>query len=162
MTKHFPPEQGRRRPAHFSTVEVFNRSTAVFVTACTKERRPLLAREDVHQLLRSLWEEIGDWQVGNYVLMPDHLHFLCVPSSPKAPALTRWVKYWKALASRRWPRPEEQPVWQNEFWDTQLRNGEHYSAKWDYVRHNPVRHGLCASADEWPFKGKIHELQWHD
>src|SRR5436190_20239812 len=31
---------GRHRPAHFPALEVFNRSTAVFLTVCTKDRKP--------------------------------------------------------------------------------------------------------------------------
>ncbi len=27
--------------------------------------------------------------------------------------------------------------------------------KWEYVRDNPVRHGLVASAEEWPYQGEI-------
>ncbi|MFZ4682150.1 MAG: REP-associated tyrosine transposase [Terrimicrobiaceae bacterium] len=162
MTKHFPPDSGRKHPAHFPTVEAFNRSTAIFVTVCTEKRNPLLARPQIHELLRAIWHEINDWLVGDYILMPDHLHFLCVPASHESPALARWIKYWKSVASRRWPFPDEQPVWQNDFWDTQLRDREHHSAKWDYIRNNPVRHKLCAEAEDWKFQGQIHDLAWHD
>lgn len=37
-------------------------------------------------------------------------------------------------------------LWQRDFWDTQLRCVESYSAKWDNVRHNPVRAGLVTKA----------------
>jgi putative transposase len=39
-----------------------------------------------------------------------------------------------------WP----DPLWQQACWDTQLRRGDSYAEKWDYVRHNPVRAGLCS------------------
>ncbi len=80
---------------------------------------------------------------------------------PETP-LRKWVQYWKALASREWPRAEEQPIWQNDVWDTQLRRGESYSAKWEYVRNNPVRHLLAASAEDWPYQGELQVLPWHD
>ena len=153
---------GRHRPAHFPAIEVFNRSTAVFLTVCTKDRKPLLARSEIHDLLRGLWSRIPDWLVGNYIFMPDHLHLLCVPSGPEAPSLARWVRYWKSIASKSWPFPAEKPVWQLDFWDTQLRQREHYSTKWEYIRRNPVRQGLCQSPDEWEFAGEIFELTWHD
>ena len=159
-----PPEEppGRRRPAHFPTVEAFNRTTAVFVTVCTHQRRALLARPEIHALLRAVWTEIAEWQVGHYVLMLDHLHFLCVPASPESPALARWVKYWKSVATRRWPHMAEKPPWQLDFWDTQLRRGDHYAAKWEYIRHNPVRHDHVARAEDWPLQGKVFDLRWHD
>jgi REP element-mobilizing transposase RayT len=57
-----------------------------------------------------------------------------------------------------WP----DPLWQQDCWDTQLRRGENYSEKWEYVRRNPVRAGLCASPEEWRFQGEIQTLMWHD
>lgn len=52
------------------------------------------------------------------------------------------------------------PLWQRQCWDTQLRTGESYDAKWDYVRNNPVRKGLVASPDDWPFQGELNVLSW--
>jgi putative transposase len=51
-----------------------------------------------------------------------------------------------------------QPVWQEEFFDHVLRSDESYSEKWDYVRQNPVRVGLVADADDWPWQGEIELL----
>jgi len=52
------------------------------------------------------------------------------------------------------------PVFQRDCWDTQLRRGESYHDKWEYVRNNPVRRGLAESADTWPYWGVINELVW--
>ncbi|MCS7338688.1 MAG: hypothetical protein NZ739_10720 [Verrucomicrobiae bacterium] len=57
-------------------------------------------------------------------------------------------------------RPRE--IWQRDFWDTQLRRGESYSAKWEYVRQNPIRAGLVANAAHWPYQGELNILEWHD
>ena len=51
------------------------------------------------------------------------------------------------------------PVWQEEFFDHVLRSSESYSEKWNYVRNNPLRHGLIANADDWPWQGQIEELR---
>jgi len=69
------------------------------------------------------------------------------------------LRYWRSLASRRWPFPNQQPIWQPRFWDAQLRGGDSYAAKWDYVRNNPVRHGLVNSPDVWPFAGELEILE---
>ncbi|MCX7914880.1 MAG: hypothetical protein N3A53_01065, partial [Verrucomicrobiae bacterium] len=53
-------------------------------------------------------------------------------------------------------------IWQRDFWDTQLRRGESYSAKWEYVRQNPMRAGLVAKAAHWPYQGELNILEWHD
>ena len=141
----------RKTPAHQPVHEVFNRSSIVFVTVCSQGKRPIFDKPDVHTLLISAWGEADAWEVGRYVVMPDHIHLFCAPGRHDFPPLTKWVQYWKSVASRQWPRPGEQPVWQKSCWDTQLRRGESYAAKWEYVRSNPVRAGLCMETEEWPF-----------
>ena len=100
--------------------------------------------------------------VGRYVIMPDHIHLFCAPAAENVPDVKRWVKYWKSMVSRLWPRPNERPVWQRSFWDTQLRRGESYASKWLYVQKNPVRKGLCVEPEDWPFQGEMQVLSWND
>jgi len=72
--------------------------------------------------------------------------------------LDGWVTYWKSQftkANGRGPR-----LWQPRQWDTRLRVGESYVDKWEYVRHNPVRHGLVERAEDWPYQGEIFRLEW--
>ena len=152
----------RKTPVHFPVLESFNRAAIVFVTVCTDEKQPILAYADVHDLLHKIWVEADYWLVGRYVVMPDHIHLFCAPGLPEYPALTGWVQYWKSLASRRWPRPKEQPIWQKSLWDTQLRGSDSYVEKWEYVCANPVRAGLCKSSEEWPFQGEQHLLPWSE
>ena len=143
-------------------VDSGNRTNIVFLTVCAANRQPLLAREDVHATLINAWTRANRWIVGRYVIMPDHLHLFCAPASYPEVNVRRWLEYWKFVSSRSWPRPEERPIWQLHGWDRQLRSGESYSAKWDYVRQNPVRAGLAQSADDWPHQGEMHILVWHD
>ncbi|MEI9998269.1 MAG: hypothetical protein WDO13_03405 [Verrucomicrobiota bacterium] len=44
------------------------------------------------------------------------------------------------------------------FADHLMRNDESYGAKWEYVSHNPVRHGLVSEAALWPYQGEITAL----
>ena len=152
----------RKTPAHHPILTINNRSPIVFLTVCSHDRRPLFAKPDVQELMKSSWAAANAWHVGRYVLMPDHIHLFCAPNGLDAPSLDRWVQFWKSAVSRHWPRPEEQPVWQKSFWDTQLRRGESYSEKWEYVRRNPTRANLCADSTEWPFQGEMSSLMWHD
>lgn len=41
-----------------------------------------------------------------------------------------------------------------------MRSAESYDAKWEYVRANPVRAGLVADPDDWPYQGEISILPW--
>jgi putative transposase len=92
--------------------------------------------------------------VGRYVIMPDHVHlFVRGPDDSK---LGRWMgtlKQFLAKAVARKKRPK--PLWQRQFFDHVLRSDESYGQKWNYVRDNPVRAGLVAKAEDWPYAGEI-------
>ncbi len=99
--------------------------------------------------------------VGRYVVLPDHIHLFCALGAyPPTPPLN-WVRYWKSQVAKAVGCGAE-TLWQKNFWDTQLRRHESYSAKWDYVRNNPVRHGLVSHAEEWPYQGELNPLKWHE
>jgi len=154
-------EPGRRRPAHWPPYENGNQSKLVFLTVNANKRKPILANAKSVAVILQAWAEADAWLVGRYAIMPDHIHLFCAPNRSEVD-IERWVKYWKALASFQWPNRDEQPVWQLNCWDTQLRRGDSYATKWEYVRNNPVRHNLVADADDWPWAGEIHRLEWHE
>ena len=151
---------GRKAPIHLPVHQRDNNAVMVLLAVCTDQRRQLLARNEVHDIIVSAWKAADGWAVGRYVIMPDHMHLFCTPSQHDYPALGKWVQYWKATTTREWPWPGEKPLWQKSYWDRQMRCGEKYGEKWQYVRNNPVRAGLCDDADRWPFQGEIKELMW--
>ncbi len=151
-----PPKPVRKHPAR----GVFLSSqepTIVFLTVCTKDRQPWLAQQHVHDALVQVWRGATAWLVGRYVLMPDHLHLFCAPGDMAVP-LNTWVAYWKRQFSCL--HLPGTGAWQRDCWDTRMRREESYSARWEYVRLNPVRAGLCVNPDEWPYQGEIHVLRW--
>ena len=97
--------------------------------------------------------------VGRYVMMPDHLHVFV--SAEDSVALSRWAgSLKKYMAAKFRERGFGPPYWQKGFFDHLLRSADSYSAKWEYVRNNPVRAGLTDTAQNWPFAGEIHVLSW--
>jgi len=151
----------RRHPVHWPPHERNNRPILIFLTVCTKKRKRILNHHTANQVLLHAWSEADAWLVGRYVVLPDHLHLFCAPVRREV-SLANWVKFWKARASAHWPVRDEQPVWQIDFWDTQLRRGESYAQKWDYVWRNPVRHGLVTRPEDWPYCGEMNSLPWHE
>ncbi len=135
----------------------------MFFTAVIHGRRPVLANDLAHELLRGLWERsaaANGWFVGDYMLMPNHVHLFACPDAD-ADDMAAWVKMWKSVSARRLIREcrVEAPVWQEEYFDRFLRTTESYEQKWEYVRNNPVRAGLVSTADAWPYKGSIFDLR---
>jgi REP-associated tyrosine transposase len=91
--------------------------------------------------------------------MPDHIHMFA-RFGPSSPNLSMWIKSLKNSLSKRLRQLGVlSPHWQKDFVDHVLRSEESYSAKWEYVRQNPVRAGLVKNADEWEFQGEICDLE---
>ncbi len=146
----------RKKPVH--GVEILpNAPTIVFVTVCTRDRKPWLATPENHTGLRTAWSGAEAWLVGRYVLMPDHLHLFAAPGRLEI-SLENWITYWKRQFTK--VRGVVGQQWQTNHWDTRLRLGESYDEKWSYVRENPVRAGLVASADDWLCQGEMNVLLW--
>jgi REP element-mobilizing transposase RayT len=153
-----PEEFGRTSPPHFPTLEAGNLPAIVFLTICTKDRQPALATERFHGLLKEAWKSADLWLVGRYVILPDHIHLFCTANTD-ACSLEDWVRFWKSRVAAQ--SLEGRKLWQREFWDTQLRDSDSYSAKWEYIRNNPVRHGLVEKAEDWAFQGEMNFLPWY-
>jgi putative transposase len=100
---------------------------------------------------------IGGWGV---MIMPDHIHLFCSPATIDFPPLMKWVSYWKSVSARNWPDQSVGKVWGRHFWDTQLRRGQSYSDKWQYIQQNPVRAGLVTQTEDWLYQGQMNELRW--
>lgn len=141
------PKVGRKHPAHMPVVERHNEPVIVFLTVCSEGRKQIFAGADSAERIVSAWREAKSWFVGRYVIMPDHIHLFCAPGVVPREPLKQWIRYWKNLASRKWPRPGEHPIWQRDFWDTQLRRQENYDEKWEYVAQNPVRAGFVNKSE---------------
>ena len=150
----------RHHPARMPTVERHNEPIIIFLTVCSKDRKDIFSFPDSVAVIVNAWQNAKSWRVGRYVIMPNHIHLFCTPGTFPAESLQQWVRYWKNLASRNWPRPNEQPIWQRDFWDTQLRRHENYDLKWEYVINNPVRARLVEESRAWLFQGELNFLPW--
>jgi putative transposase len=146
----------RKHPAH-GVLFIDGQPTIVFDTVCTKGRIAWLANDLVHQLLRQVWQEATAWLMGRYVIMPDHIHFFAAATELPIP-YDNWVTYWKSQFTKRYKVARHQ--WLTDHWDVRMRNASQDEEKWLYVLQNPVRHGLVARPEEWPYRGEIHELPW--
>ena len=157
MNSFAPYEKpSRHKPAQGVHID-FNQPTIVFVTACTKDRLPWLACDEAHRLLTEAWRRASAWLVGNYVLMPDHLHLFAAPRDLQF-TIERWMTFLKSQFSKSHRHADW--LWQTGAFHHRLRRDENYSQKWIYVQENPVRAGLVKDIGQWPYQGTIHELRW--
>ncbi|MDD3276385.1 MAG: transposase [Kiritimatiellales bacterium] len=132
-----------------------------FVTFGTRNRSPILASQSVHEQFVSfaLKNAQHGIAIGKYVIMPDHIHFFIrLAPDCKLGATVGFLK--KSLSAVLNPNESAAPHWQPGFFDHMLRCAPSYSEKWEYVYQNPVRAGLVANADEWPYSGQIMEIRY--
>ena len=85
--------------------------------------------------------------------MPDHLHLIAQPGS-NAITLGSWVKALKAYLRRR-TNQKEVWSWQAGYHDHKFRSAAEKARKWEYICLNPVRAGLVASPEVWPYAGEV-------
>jgi putative transposase len=118
------------------------------LTVCTHPRggNQLCREATASHVRESLdWRhERHEWTMLACVLMPDHVHLLVqVPETRKVQKLmSDWKRYLRTRAGIRWQR---------DFFERRLRRDEHFVAKLEYLRQNPVRARLVASASDWPY-----------
>jgi REP-associated tyrosine transposase len=135
---------------------IFPRNPVFFITFCTYRRRKVLASDAVHTAFVTFAAKAysdHNIAVGRYVIMPDHLHlFVCGPDDFQP---GRWIGILKQNLGRAIETSAASPTWQRGFFDHVLRSDESYAKKWNYVRQNPLRAGLVANADDWPYSGEV-------
>lgn len=135
----------------------------VFLTVVTHRRRNCLLDSVALESLTTIFQRsttYDDWFVGDFLLMPDHVH-LFARATLDAKPLAHWVRTWKSLSARQISSDLRipAPIWQRDYFDRFLRSADNYSEKWDYVAENPVRKNFCREAKDWRWKGRIHDLR---
>ena len=148
------PEIGRDNPASGVHVQL-GESNVVLLTVSTEHRSPWLANKEAHLLLRETWTAATAWLVGDYLLMPDHLHAFCAPRDLSC-SIEHWITFWKRDFRRRHGRKDWR--FQSRGWHHRLRDDENYHAKWIYVQENPVRKRLVSRIEDWPYQGCVHQF----
>lgn len=148
-------EVGRKNPAAGVPIQL-SESNIVLLTVTTEGRVPWLANPTAHRLLHETWKKATAWLLGDYLLMPDHLHAFCA-SRDFSFTIEQWITYWKRDFRRR--HGCEDWCFQSRGWHHRLRGDEGHSTKWLYVQENPVRKGLVTKIEDWPYKGTIHYVR---
>jgi putative transposase len=152
------PRRPPRLERLFSSVQPF-----YFITFNTYRRSRILARAEIHHCFRTFCgrAQDNDVAVGRYVIMADHIHLFAAFPSIEA-TLPQWIQMLKTMLGKELLLLGiSKPHWQEGFFDHVLRNSESYAEKWDYVRLNPVRAGLSAQPEAWPYQGEILRLGFH-
>src|SRR3984885_1846372 len=113
----------------------------------------LFAREDIatlviESLLRG--QTLGQYQLGPFVIMANHVHVLLLPSISPSLLLKSLKGVTAREANRLLHRMGEQ-FWQRESYDQWVRDEAEWSKIASYIERNPVKAGLVPRAEDYPW-----------
>jgi putative transposase len=84
-----------------------------------------------------------------WCIMPNHVHaFIRTRAGwPVGHVVQSWKRHTTREANRLLER--DGPFWALDYYDRFMRDEAHYWRAMDYIHHNPVKAGLCASVLDW-------------
>ena len=151
-----------------------------FFTVNTHLRQPFLIDADVRAALREGIDRVRStmpFQIDAWVLLPDHIH--CVWTLPDGDAdfSSRWriiktivtqqcgprLNVSEMLSDRR-KQKNQSSLWQQRFWEHQIRDEEDWRRHMDYIFFNPVKHGYVSRVRDWKFSSFENAVAkgWYD
>jgi REP element-mobilizing transposase RayT len=94
--------------------------------------------------------EGGQYQLHAWVVMPNHVHMLVTPRVPVS-MLMQSLKRFTAREANRLLNRTRQAFWQDESYDHLVRDQAEFGRIVAYIEMNPVRAGLVASPEAFPW-----------
>jgi len=104
------------------------------------------------------------------VILPDHLHCIWTLPTDDSDFSTRWrlIKTWftkhcepllRGIPEHAQLARGRQRIWQQRYWEHQLRDERDFIRHVEYIHYNPVKHGLACSANDWPHSSFKHYVK---
>ena len=111
-------------------------------------QRPEIARLVV-QALQDGQFRFHRYQLHAFVVMPNHVHLLASPGVTSR----QWLGPLKGFTAHQANRilGRHGPFWQDESYDHLIREDQEFRRVQHYIEHNPVRAGLVALPEQFPW-----------
>ena len=169
------PYPSRKRLDHRGPLSIGTTDAVYFITIAAAERGTTELSDKTDAILSAAryYQSAGKWFLHLFLIMPDHIHMLVhvptisvesgvpgghvlpsptvmvgrgVPDAPQPPrGLAKTIGDFKSFLSKK-----HRIGFQANFFDTRIRDREHFAEKWNYICQNPVAKGLVPCAREWP------------
>ena len=108
-----------------------------------------LARLVERSLFRGA-DELNQYALLSYVIMPNHVHMLIQPHASLA-RITKGIKGATARSANLQLGRVGRPFWQAESFDHWVRTESESKKICGYIENNPVKAGLVERAEQWPW-----------
>jgi len=132
-----------------------------FLTICSEKRRPIFLQSEYAGAVVEELRKVADRLkvlVHAYCVMPDHVHLL-IEGRTAETDVVRFVAQWKQGTGFRLREVLSRRFWQRGFYDHILRRAADSEAVAWYIWMNPVRKGLAAAPEKYPFSGSL-TVEW--
>jgi len=91
-----------------------------------------------------------DYELRAWVIMPNHVHLLFeVFGVPMSQLVDAWKGFTAKQANKILARRGK--FWQDDYWDTFMRDEQHEMRARKYIEANPVKAGLMLVEKKWPW-----------
>jgi putative transposase len=95
------------------------------------------------------------FHVDGWVVLPDHAHAMWTLPPGDHDCSSRWravkIAFSKALRKSLATAMPDSAIWARQYQEFRVKDDAEYAALIDYMHTNPVRHGLCLEACDWPW-----------
>jgi putative transposase len=130
-----------------------------FITASAFQKEHLFQSERMARLFVEVllhYRGQGKYLLHEFVLMPDHFHFLLTPTLTLERALQLIKGGFSFRAKKELGFGGE--IWQPSYYDRRVRDMDEYLAFREYIHQNPVKGRLAAAAGDYAYCSVLLEL----
>ena len=120
-------------------------------------RSPAVASLTVDAFLHGA-ENLRFYELHAYVVMANHVHLLITPFADLA-KITHSLKRFTAREANRLLGLTGKPFWQDESYDRLVRDPAEFERILRYLEYNPVRAGLVATPEDFPWSSAGRRLK---
>jgi REP element-mobilizing transposase RayT len=114
--------------------------------------------EDICQTIeRAASSERKDYDLHEYVVMPNHVHMLVTPRA-EMHTIMQGIKGATARYANQLLGRGGKTFWQQEYYDRFCRNDKEFQDIRRYIARNPVKAGLVARAEDWKWSSAARRV----
>ena len=131
-----------------------------FITCSCYRRAPLLSHDRIKQTFLTVLEETRQkyqFCVYGYVIMPEHFHLLIgEPETGNPGTVMQVLKQRVSHQGLKLLHPTKPKFWETRFYDFNVWSHAKKIGKLRYMHRNPVKRGLVARPEDWPWSSFRH------
>ena len=141
--------QNSHRPPHYLVD-----NGIYFITASTYHKYPLFDTDKKKNMLKNILKEKAEAfgvKIFAFVLTDSHYHLLMkIKKGENLPGFIQGINGKSAISLNEADNVTKRKVWHN-YWDTCIKEEKDFWARFNYIHHNPVKHGCALHMQDYAF-----------